>query len=399
MAWRDNLRAASFRGVKFNVETAEMTVGRRLARHEYPQRDIPYQEDMGRRARGYQVEAFVLGDPNGDNDYMIGRDALLEALEKEGPGQLIHPYHGTLQVSVLGDSKLTESTREGGMAKFSITFEEAGKQIEPNTSTDTGAKLDSSVNACDASFSKEFSDNFTIADQPDFVVDDALDKAQSCIDLPDVSLGDLSWLRANPASALGALLPENLRESLDNGLTFALGVLALVDGASAWTSLLDFGGNLLSTASTALAATPSRATQLSNQAALGNLVQQAAISRQVAALADSSPATLEETRAVRSQIVEATDLVLFADDVGAETAAAVVQLRTDALAHLAATTVDVPSLVPVTPQAVVPAIVLAHDFYGASWQSEGRDEDLIARNRVKHPGFVPAGAPLQFVSE
>lgn len=149
MAWRDNLRQASFRGVKFNVDSSGLSIGRRIARHEYPQRDIPYPEDMGRRAREYKVEAFVLGDPAGDNDYMVPRDALIEAIEKAGPGQLVHPYYGTVAVTVFGEVTLSESTREGGMAKFTITFLEAGKQEEPKTSDDTEAKLAEQKGACD----------------------------------------------------------------------------------------------------------------------------------------------------------------------------------------------------------------------------------------------------------
>lgn len=76
MAWRDELRPASFRGVSFYVEGGTLTFGRRLAIHEYPQREKPYVEDLGKKARVYRLEAFVLGP-----DYMKDRDALIDALE------------------------------------------------------------------------------------------------------------------------------------------------------------------------------------------------------------------------------------------------------------------------------------------------------------------------------
>ena len=60
MAWSDQLRPASFRGVPFVVLAGTVSAGRRLARHEYPQRDIPYMEDMGRRAREYKVEGSII---------------------------------------------------------------------------------------------------------------------------------------------------------------------------------------------------------------------------------------------------------------------------------------------------------------------------------------------------
>jgi prophage DNA circulation protein len=53
--WRDVLlsQPASFRGVIFHVETGGKSSGRRTVTHEYPKRDDPYAEDMGRVARHF----------------------------------------------------------------------------------------------------------------------------------------------------------------------------------------------------------------------------------------------------------------------------------------------------------------------------------------------------------
>src|SRR5690349_9842319 len=128
MAWQDKLRKASFRGVPFQVDTSEGTFGRRGVVHEYPLRDTPFVEDLGRRARSLSVEGFVLG-----SDYMAARDALLAALERRGPGTLVHPYLGELVVSVQ-EVKLRESTAEGGLARFGITFLESGAERFPSNS-------------------------------------------------------------------------------------------------------------------------------------------------------------------------------------------------------------------------------------------------------------------------
>ena len=71
MAWRDQWQTAKFRGVEFRFRTASATLGRRNVVHSYPGRDDPYVEDMGRKAREFSLEAFVLGD-----DYMAWRDRL-----------------------------------------------------------------------------------------------------------------------------------------------------------------------------------------------------------------------------------------------------------------------------------------------------------------------------------
>ena len=114
MAWRDNLVQASFRGVRFSVDETEAPIaGRRVAVHEYPGRDQPFVEDMGRVTKRWTVEAFVLGD-----DYDVVRDELIEASDMPGPGELVHPYLGSLQVFCTACS-LTERPREGRMARFS----------------------------------------------------------------------------------------------------------------------------------------------------------------------------------------------------------------------------------------------------------------------------------------
>ena len=50
MPWRDRLLDASFRGAAFRVEShSAEAAGRRAAVHQYPGRDTPYAEDLGRR--------------------------------------------------------------------------------------------------------------------------------------------------------------------------------------------------------------------------------------------------------------------------------------------------------------------------------------------------------------
>jgi len=42
----------------------------------------------------------------------------------------------------------------------------------------------------------------------------------------------------------------------------------------------------------------------------------------------------------------------------------------------------------------MPAIVLAYRLYGDA----ERADEIVARNRVRHPGFVPGGQPLEVLS-
>ena len=147
MPWRANLVDASFRGVGFQVDEHDSPIaGRRVAVHEYPGRDEPFIEDLGRTTKTYSIEAFMVGD-----DYATARDRLIEACDMPGPGELVHPYLGSLQVACTGCS-LTERTREGRMARFSLSFTEAGANQYPTNRVNTTDAVDTSTNAASESF-------------------------------------------------------------------------------------------------------------------------------------------------------------------------------------------------------------------------------------------------------
>lgn len=388
MAWRDNLRPASFRGVPFRIDSASLIAGRRLARHEYPQRDMPYLEDMGRKAREYRIEAMILG-----SDYMRGRDELIAALEAPGAGQLVHPYYGTLQVVVSGDCEVSESTQHGGLASITIVFVEAGKRQEPKSGTDSKAVLDVRYGASNTAFEKDFAGKFTVSRLPDYVAKDAMQTITAALSLPALALGNLAWIRANPASALTWLLAENLPASLRNPSQFARGVTTLIRSIKGSVSLLGY-----SLTKTSGVVTPARLVINSNRDALSTLIVQAATARRIMDLTGTTPATLDDAQVSRAEIVRLSDAVLLSPVTGQAAADAMLQLRSDAVTYFAEISPGLPRLTAINPQAVRPAIVVAHDFYGDSWLSAGREDELIQRNRLRHPGYVPAGQTIWMVS-
>jgi prophage DNA circulation protein len=115
MNWRDRLLPASFRGVGFWIDQAKTPVGRKGQLHEYPQRDLPYFEDLGQQARTHDLTAFIIGA-----DCLEQRDKLLKALEL-GSGELVHPWLGRLQVRV-GECDMTHTRQDGGLVTFTLKF-------------------------------------------------------------------------------------------------------------------------------------------------------------------------------------------------------------------------------------------------------------------------------------
>ncbi|HAW1868790.1 TPA: baseplate protein [Escherichia coli] len=113
MTWKDRLQDASFRGVPFKVEEESAGTGRRVETHEYPNRDKPYTEDLGKITFRPSITAYVVGD-----DCFDQRDRLIDALNKPGPGTLVHPTYGELKVCVDGEVRVSTSKSEGRIVRF-----------------------------------------------------------------------------------------------------------------------------------------------------------------------------------------------------------------------------------------------------------------------------------------
>ncbi|WP_434721149.1 DNA circularization protein [Pseudomonas syringae pv. actinidiae] len=133
--WRDSLLPASFRGVGFFIEKAVVPVGRKGQLHEYPQRDEPYFESLGKQAQVHTLTAFIVG-----RDCFEQRDNLLQALEKDGAGELVHPWQGRMQVQV-GQCSVTHTLTEGGMVRLDLVFYPANPLKFPVSTLNTRRQL------------------------------------------------------------------------------------------------------------------------------------------------------------------------------------------------------------------------------------------------------------------
>ncbi len=168
MGWRDTLRrvrlpdgrevvGASFRGVPFFVDASERTGGRRAVVHEFPMRDQPFVDDLGRQARKFPIEGYVVGE-----DYMVDRDRLLAALEdRAGAGELVHPFYGARR-AICTALSVRETPREGGMAVFQIELTEAAEAPAPSEAVDRTAEVASTAAAALVAARAEFEETFDI---------------------------------------------------------------------------------------------------------------------------------------------------------------------------------------------------------------------------------------------
>lgn len=392
MSWRDLLQPASFRGVPFKVGAADGSGGRRAETHEYPLRDTPWTEDLGRKARTGSLDAYVLGA-----DYMAARDALVAALEAAGAGTLVHRYWGELQV-VVTDYRISESSGEGGIARFSISFAEAGSQTFPAARLDTAEALASQVDKIRAAAQKTYADTHRVDGLPGWVSDSAIgdfDRALGAIDAlttqltPDLSL--LAEIQLD-AGRVADTVSDLIRVPSDAASTIGDRIRALAQIPSrpvnAFAALTALFGHDSRTA--AVATTPSNQWAAANRAATAALVRQLAVAEAAGLLqsADFDSATAA---------AEARDTVLAAIDSEAEATpddALFRELSALAAAStraVAARSDSLPRIGTVSFSATLPALVVAHRVYGDAT----RADEIVSRNRVRHPGFVPGGAALE----
>ena len=121
--WRDRYQPAAFRNVQFFVETDARAGGRRIAPHEYPKRNTPYAEDMGRKALRFMVQGYLIGPK-----YWDQKNRLIDALDKDGPGllRLPLPYQMADVKVMVAAYTVTEGREKGGFCTVEMDFMEYG---------------------------------------------------------------------------------------------------------------------------------------------------------------------------------------------------------------------------------------------------------------------------------
>lgn len=396
MGWRDRLRQASFRGVPFKVDGIGGKVGRRLAKYQYPYQEENFIDDLGRSLEGFWLRGYVIGD-----DYMEQKDAIVSACSKEGPGTLVHPTLGTMTVRC-EDLSFSETVDEGGMARLEFTFIEKGVNSYPRADVDTrGASLDASDDLSDISRQK-FIGSFSLADAPSAVQAAAGgDVSQLAMLVAGLDMGEWSAAYAQARAVLASLSSGMSSEasSLVRSEDLASAIPSLL---SAYTAAADtqetglagladvgsYGRSLIATARDGGYSTSARRLEADNRLALGSYIASLSLAGQATALTGIDYPSYDDAAAARSAFVmQASWLGISLADAGDLSGYRAVSALSSAVsADLSARGGSLARVVSYrTPQSL-PALVLAHRLY----QDAGRADELIARNRSRHPLFMPA---------
>lgn len=399
MAWRDSLRPGSFRDVPFHVESADQQGGRRHVVHEFPQRDDPFVEDLGLRPHGFTIDCYVLGA-----DYMIARDALAAALDAAGAGTLVHPYRGALTVSC-ETWRIRETSAEGGIAWFSIDFIASAVAPRPASAEDTGAAAETAAAAAMDEGAAGLSDGFSVDGLAGFVADSAAARVTAIADRLGPALTRLGGAR--DALSGVTLRLSTLRQD-------ALGLVRRVpDLAGAIAGLVASARLLADTPRAALrelrgligwssgdrspGATPARITERANDAALERLVTLTAAAEAVRAVSAVTFESYDDAVAVRDDLADRLETAAAAAaDAGDDGAfRALNTLRLTMARDVTRRGGSLARVYAYSPATTEPALAIAQRLFGDA----GREVEIIARNRLRHPGFVPGGQALEVLTD
>ncbi|WP_312584960.1 DNA circularization N-terminal domain-containing protein [Atlantibacter sp.] len=426
MSWKDRLQDASFRGVPFKVEDESSPVGRRVETHEYPNRDKPYTEDIGKITSRPSFSAYVVGD-----DCFDQRDRLIEALNKPGPGTLIHPTYGEMNVCVDGEIRVSTTKNEGRMVRFDLKFVEAGELSYPTSGAATAKVLTSSCSALDDCISDGFK-AFGMDGMPDFIqggvveraggmlgyVSDAMKMVDGSVsDAARLLQGDISVLLPPPSSGKGFIDALQKMWRTGNRLYGNTGdiirMVKTLSGISMGKDLAPHGvwktesqstrwqteqGNTVAGAirttalseaayavSTLPAAVASSPGGISGQtpAVMAN-VSHPALSNAPSNTPEPDMPSWEELTAVRDTLNVAIDREMSRtnDD---RVFIALRRLKADLNTDLTQRLRQSEKTVTVIPSDTGPALVMAAYAY----DDANRAEEIVQRNRIAHPGFLP----------
>jgi hypothetical protein len=158
--WKDDLvyadtlyKKASLNGALFYVKSSEAKFGSK-SRSYLRWKGEPVTEFVGVEPDRFQVEGYIIASDLNSKRYFDERDELIKALKKisgvtraggktdkitnfvEDPSTLIHPFYGALEVFIESPATITESFEEGGIARFNMSFIQAGLSTFPGITED-----------------------------------------------------------------------------------------------------------------------------------------------------------------------------------------------------------------------------------------------------------------------
>jgi prophage DNA circulation protein len=389
-----------FRGCPFRLETYSTEFGRRVDLHEYPLRNLPNAEDLGRKARKFQFQCYVLGPA-----WELQRDALINACEADGPGLLVHPFHG--EHTVMCDAGKVSEGKAGGerYAAFELTFVEYGSFDSPDYTADPGSSLLSLAASGYALVSSAFSSSWDVSGTPNFVADDSVECSEQLLAFEGTAMQRSATNIEAYNDAYAAVFgghdleafilqpPDTVAEGIVT-VVRTVGVFAIKDDGAAQETLLEQSSwspdlspvrSYAKTNGGVALYTPTRERQLTNRTAFTLLTNRAA----ALAYAERLPGTpiqgARQALKLRNDIASMFDGIINDASVANDgTATALSRIKSTSLALIAARAGPIEDDGVMVTTTSLPSLVCAHYAYREARQAPR----MRQANPAAHSNFM-----------
>ncbi len=375
---------AMFKGQPFIIDGSDLKTGRRTVEHKFPQRDEPYTEDLGKETRVFSVGGILLGD-----DYLTQRDGMLTLCEEDGPGELIHPYYGIMDVYCKA-IHITDVMAETRKCTFQAIFVEAGELVFPITSEDTTTQVEVKVESTLANIKAFFVEQYDkvqkavayLEGKQDATSDafDAINGAKKLANMPATYFAKYQELSA--VSDTLALSGQSLSDAIVDLVTF--GFLGL-DEDEDINNIDAFNGLKESMDFTTDTTIPSDDTDL-----IEALTQLATVTSMCLLISRIDYVSVDDAKEYQTVAFDKLDELM--DNTLDDTIMQDLRdLRAVVTKDLDIRSLDLPELSTHTTQRILPALVISNMLYGSVEQ----EQDILDRNKIEHPAFCPASVPLE----
>lgn len=406
--WPATLRRSSWRGVRFWVETDDLTVGRRLVVHQFPNRDRPFVEDLGEEAITYSVTAYVASD-----NALGEASALVRACRARGASTLVLPTEGAVQARCKTCTR-THTKDRMGLIAFRLEFVEAGTGLASIPVALLERLVGTAATSAIRAITSDFLAQYDLVRADSWVVSSVYQEFNAIVDTVD-AVYSATHMQPGEAAAVGQLLDGFIRDanvlmadgrdsvtanqtnlgldSLDvadgafvtrlSGIfrTLRIGAHAPQDAYEAFQTIATYQGDAVEPVVYGV----SGRQDAGNLDAMRKSVRRLALVEMAQAAAEADWQTRPMAITVRADVAELFERELHLAG-GGEVYQTLVEVRGKASEAISKKLADKAPILTVETNASMPSIVVAHRLYNDA----SRASELVDINHIAHPTFMPA---------
>jgi len=409
MGWRESLRDANFDGVPFFVDTTEFSSGWNISERDITQPEKKSKGNLdqqkidkafgagggreadttetSKKAKVFNVLMYFIGE-----NYLSGRNAMLERFDNGGVGELVLPTLGKVKCFIQEFSS-TFSNTEGGFETIECVFIAKPDQPQIINSIDTASALSGGI--LDSILSIGDSFGYKVLGVADYVFEEAENIAEtlsgSVFDL--IGLGGTNntvndyvlKIRAFEADINTIVRSPDRYYNEIQGLVSGLSGI-FTDSSTKFEAQDKLNKSFGSTFKPVNQTTPNRAAQANNQDSVVFTVRALTAVEMAGAGSGIQFISVEQADTIKETTIAALDGI--AEEVGdsnqrQELYDAIIDVKDKFLNDVEQNAENLPKSRDIETADLEPALVVSYDLYA----DEERAPEVVERNKVIHPLF------------